>query len=87
MLDYIAPQMSMMLHRQIKYSPFSKGITTQGPDPAEANTNQDLVEFVLHLRSYSCACVHSARLLMKIWISTYSALNGDRRKTVIVLYC
>lgn len=49
MLNFIAPQMSMMLHRQIKYTPFSQGITTQGPDPAEANTKQDLVEFVLHM--------------------------------------
>ena len=39
----------MMLYGQIKYSSFSKGITTQGPDPAEANTKQVLVEFVLHM--------------------------------------
>lgn len=32
-----------------KNSPFSKGITTQGPDPAEANTKEDLVVFVLHM--------------------------------------
>lgn len=60
---------------------------TQGPDPAEADTEQDLVEFVLRMWSYSCACVHSASLLMKNWISPYSALHGDRRKIVIVLYC
>lgn len=65
MLNCSAPQMSVMLHGQIKYSPFSKGIRTQGPDPAEVNTKQDLEEFVLHLWNYSCACVHSARLLIK----------------------
>lgn len=48
-LNYIAQQMSMMLCGQTKYSPFSKGITTQGPDPTEANTKEDLVVFVLHL--------------------------------------
>lgn len=37
-MNYIAQQMSMMLCGQTKYSPFSKGITIQGPDPAEANT-------------------------------------------------
>lgn len=35
MLNYIAPQMSMWTK-----SPFSKGTAVQGPDPAEANTNQ-----------------------------------------------
>lgn len=48
-MNYIAQQMSMMLCGQTKYSPFSKGITIQGPDPAEANTKQDLVVFVLHM--------------------------------------
>lgn len=38
----------MMRCGQTKYSPFSKGITTQGTDPAEANT-KDLVVFVLHM--------------------------------------
>lgn len=48
-MNYIAQQMSMMLCGQTKYSPLSKGTTTQGTDPAEANTKEDLVVFVLHM--------------------------------------
>lgn len=38
-----------MFQGQIKYSHFSTGIVTQGPDPAEADTEEDLVAFVLHM--------------------------------------
>lgn len=48
-MNYTAQQMSMMLCGQTKYNPFSEGITNQGPDPAEANTKEDLVVFVLHM--------------------------------------
>lgn len=39
--------MSMTLCGETKYSPFFKGITTQGPDSTGANTKEDLVGFVL----------------------------------------
>lgn len=58
---------------------------TRGTDPAKANTKEDLVVYVLHMWSYSYACVHSAGMVMKNLISTYFALNADSRK--IVLYC
>lgn len=40
---------ALWTNKQTKYSSFSKGITTLGPDPAEANTKEALVVFVLHM--------------------------------------